>query len=70
MEELSSVYSENDITPSCPAETDLVAVSIGEPVSWFRAKILSHSLKEEVLVHLLDYGANISLPLTRVHPLR
>lgn len=79
MENMNSVYSassEQSSNSVDPAESQVVAVCDSEPCTWFRAMLISATQTQDqpqnemVLAHLLDYGVNISLPLTSVRPLR
>lgn len=79
MENINSVYTSGNEPSSNAevlAESQFVAVCVGDPHTWFRAVLITATQTEDqpqaemVLVHLLDYGVNLSLPLTSVQPLR
>lgn len=79
MENINSVYSasgEPSYNSVAITESQVVAVCGSEPPTWFRAVLISATQTQDqpqdemVLAHLLDYGVNISLPLTSVRPLR
>lgn len=81
MDNMKSVYNtlgQSSIPLASLKESQLVAVCpenhmtcAGDHVTWFRGQVLStERLKGQVDVQLLDYGAILSLPLSRVLPLR